>query len=156
MAALTQGLPVFFIPEKFRVTPVWFDVVDDRRGRQSSLGLAADTPRMPAEIPCPCLLPSPVVATLGCRPSVMAVFPSMYLAVLLPVRYELRTARMRAGRLRSMRHRIISSSIMAGTAGLEPTPTVLETVMLPITLCAHKKSSCRFLYKSLCLSSFSL
>lgn len=46
MAALAKGLPVFFVPEQLRITTMRCDVVNDRRGDETSLRLAADTPRM--------------------------------------------------------------------------------------------------------------
>ena len=107
MAALTQGLPVFFIPEKFRVTPVWFDVVDDRRGRQSSLGLAADTPRVTLQEELPSFLPLSPVATQHCILPFALALLFMFLAVFPAIRHEPRTTRVLARCLWSSRHTLI-------------------------------------------------
>lgn len=111
MAALAKGLPIFCVPEQLRVTTMRFDVVHYRCRCQNTCGLAANTPRMPAEVELPRLLPSSVVATLVCCLPVVSMFFGMLFAVLLPIRYEPWTSGMCAGRLRSMRHSTISLSI---------------------------------------------
>lgn len=155
MAALAQGLPIFYVPEQFRVTTVWFDMVHHCCRRQNTFCLAADTPGMPTEKPCPRLLPSPVVATLRRCLSIVPMFFGMLLAVLLPIRYEPWTSGMCARRLRSVRHQIISFD-MAGTAGFEPTPTVLETVVLPLHHAPIKKAPADFSTRACIFFAFSL
>lgn len=122
MAALAQGLPIFCIPKELRITTVWFDMVDNRCRCQDTFLFAANAPRMPAEVPLPCLLPSPVVATFSSRPSVVLVEPCMFFTILLPVRHQPWTTGMRAGRLGFMRHGTISSSVWQAQLDLNQHP----------------------------------
>ena len=62
MAVLAKGLPVFFIPEKPHVTPVWRDVVHHRRGGQFTTAHALHTQRMLTKIGPSSLLPAAIIA----------------------------------------------------------------------------------------------
>lgn len=129
---LTKRLPVRHVPEELRITSVGYDVVHDRRRCQDAFLFAPSTPRMTTQEPRPRLLPTAIVATLSECLSVVPMKLGVLFTVFLPVRHEPGAARVRAGRLWSMRHGRHLLIIMAGTAGLEPTPAVLETAVLPL------------------------
>lgn len=64
MAALAKGLPVFFIPEQFLVTPVRNDVIHDRRRGQYAVLSAFRTKRIPLQKGSTGFTPTAVVPAL--------------------------------------------------------------------------------------------
>ena len=61
MAVLTKGLPVLFIPEKFAVAAMGYDMVDHGRGCQYTVFQAFGAQRMLGKKSLPCLLPVRVI-----------------------------------------------------------------------------------------------
>ena len=63
MAALAQGLPVFFIPEQGLIAPVRDDMIHHCSGREPTFLLALHAQRMPAQKSGPLPAPLGVVAS---------------------------------------------------------------------------------------------
>ena len=66
MAALTQRLPVRFVPEQVRVATMRLDMIHDRCRDEPSFLFASDTPWMTFQKELPGLLPLSSVATCFC------------------------------------------------------------------------------------------
>lgn len=93
MAGLTQRLPVGLVPEKFLITTVWNDVVNNRGWYNLSFLLAPHTEWVGCKKGFPCSLP-PSVVTLFLRSlGVMVVERSVFLTVHRTVGNKLTTAR---------------------------------------------------------------
>lgn len=107
----TQRLPVATIPEQIPVSTVRYDVVNDRCFHVPSLRQALNTQRMGSEELLAGLLPCTTVPTAG-RASRFLWMEGAVLITVLPTGYQLRTAGMRTGALRSERHGIQSPQIM--------------------------------------------
>ena len=65
MAALAQGLPVFFLPEQPHIAPVRDNVVNNSGGSQPASLHAGSAQRVLFQKRLPCSLPFPVVAAEG-------------------------------------------------------------------------------------------
>ena len=87
MAALTQRLPVRFVPEQVRVATMRLDMIHDRCRDEPSFLFASDTPWMTFQKELPGLLPLSSVATCFCINPVALALPFMFLTILSSIRH---------------------------------------------------------------------
>jgi len=105
MAVLAKGLPVFFVPEQLRVAPVRRDMIDHRRGRQSTVSHTLYAQGMFPQIPLSSGAPFGIVSSgiSAAAHSVGAVL-LMILAVHLAPIADVGASRESAGSFRSVGH----------------------------------------------------
>ena len=104
MAAFAKGLPVLFVPEELGIATMRFDVVDDRRGDETTFCFAADAPGMTFQEELPGFLPFPSVAAHLCTGPLALALPFVFITIFSSIGYQPGTARILAGRLRSSWH----------------------------------------------------
>lgn len=104
MAALTQRLPVRFVPEQVRVATMRLDMIHDRCRDEPSFLFASDTPWMTFQKELPGLLPLSPVAAQHCALPFALALPFMFVTILSPIWHQLRTSRILARCLRSSWH----------------------------------------------------
>lgn len=115
MAALAQGLPVFFVPEQPHIAPMRDNVVNNSGGSQPASLHAGRAQRVLFQKCLPCGLPSPVVATKGSTAAqgIGRKLRRMLRTVHLPRLAEARTAWLPAWTKGCMRHGITSQNNQA-------------------------------------------
>lgn len=124
MAALAKGLPVLFVPEQSGITTMRFDVVDDRRGNETSLCFTADAPGMTFQEELSGLLPFPSVATSLCTGPVALALPFVFVTIFSSIGYQPGAARILTWRLRSSWH-LHHLRHQKRTAGISPRSFIL-------------------------------
>ena len=115
MAALAQGLPVFFVPEQPHITPVRDNMVNNSSGSQPASLHAGSAQRVLFQKRLPCRLPFPVVAAESgtAAQSIGRKCRCMLWTVHLPRLAEARTAQLPARAKGCMRHGITSQNNQA-------------------------------------------
>ena len=129
MAALAKGLPVFFVPEQFRIAAMRFDVVDDRCRNEASLCFAADAPGMTFQEELPGLLPFPSVTACLCIDPVALALAFVFVTIFSSIGYQPGAARILTGRLRSSWH-LHHLRHQKRTDGISPRSFILFLVIL--------------------------
>ena len=114
MTTLTKTLPISLIPKQNLIASMGNLVVHHGRFDKPSSLLALHTQRVCTKVSSSGLLPPAVVATLVGVVSVASVQRFVVLTVLLPIRYQLRAARMLARRAWSVWHMATLLSVCSG------------------------------------------
>ncbi|ADH98308.1 hypothetical protein Bsel_0779 [[Bacillus] selenitireducens MLS10] len=102
----TEGLPVVLVPEQGPLPPVGYFVVNDGPRHHPTSLFTPDTERVAVQVMLPCLAPPAVVTTARSARS-LGVRLRMRLAV--GTVGDVRTVRMLARALRSLRHSLLTS-----------------------------------------------
>ena len=129
MAALAEGLPVFFVPEQVRVTAMRFNMIHNGRWDQPPFRLASYTPWVTLQEELPGFLPPPIVPAEFCTLPSALVFPFVFLTVFFAVRHKPWAAWIFARRLWSSRHTLIIP-IKKGPIAFRPRSFILFLLII--------------------------